>query len=154
MDADNRINRIHERSLRIVYRDSTSSFEALLNKDNYFTQEYIEDIEYEMIVNKKDNRNIHNLIPILFEHTSSLLSTINGSFISYLHKDIIEEFKNQYNHLQNVYSQEKVNKHIIQTSDLLISEDELRKIVNDNYFYLASDYTNSKTLKTSYKPIP
>ena len=32
-----RINRIHERALRIVYVDDTSSFEHLLRKDNSFT---------------------------------------------------------------------------------------------------------------------
>ena len=34
---NNRINKIHERSLRIVYRDNCSSFEELLCKDNSFT---------------------------------------------------------------------------------------------------------------------
>ena len=34
---NNRINRIHERSLRIVYQDVNSSFEELLLKDNSFT---------------------------------------------------------------------------------------------------------------------
>ena len=34
---NNRINRIHERSLRIVYNDKVSSFEELLNRDNSFT---------------------------------------------------------------------------------------------------------------------
>ena len=34
---NNRINRIHERSLRIVYNDYVSSFEQLLNKSDSFT---------------------------------------------------------------------------------------------------------------------
>ena len=34
---NNRINRIHERSLRIVYRDAHSSFDELLRKNNTFT---------------------------------------------------------------------------------------------------------------------
>ena len=29
-----KINRIHERTLRIVYQNDTSTFEELLNKDN------------------------------------------------------------------------------------------------------------------------
>ena len=32
--SNNRINRLHERSLRIVYNDYTSTFEELLMKDN------------------------------------------------------------------------------------------------------------------------
>ena len=34
---NNRINKIHERSLRLVYDDNLSSFEELLNKDDSFT---------------------------------------------------------------------------------------------------------------------
>ena len=33
----NKINRIHERALRIIYRDKTSNFTELLQKDNAFT---------------------------------------------------------------------------------------------------------------------
>ena len=36
-NLNNRINRIHERALRITYRDSASSFEDLLKKDGSFT---------------------------------------------------------------------------------------------------------------------
>ena len=36
-ELNNRINRIHERSLRVVYRDNVSSFGELLEKDNSFT---------------------------------------------------------------------------------------------------------------------
>ena len=34
---NNRINRIHERALRVAFRDNTSSFEILLKQDNSFT---------------------------------------------------------------------------------------------------------------------
>ena len=34
---NNRINRIHERALRVAYKDQKSSFEQLLHKDNSFT---------------------------------------------------------------------------------------------------------------------
>ncbi len=36
-ELNNRINRIHERSLRVVYQDSKSSFESLLQKAQAFT---------------------------------------------------------------------------------------------------------------------
>ena len=35
--VNNKINHLHERSLRIVYKDSNSSFKDLLKKDNSFT---------------------------------------------------------------------------------------------------------------------
>ena len=34
---NSRINRIHERSLRLVYADNKSSYQQLLEKDNSFT---------------------------------------------------------------------------------------------------------------------
>ena len=34
---NNRINKIHEKSLRLVYQDNLSSFDSLLKKDNSFT---------------------------------------------------------------------------------------------------------------------
>ena len=34
---NNKINHLHERSLRIVYKDNISSFEDLLKKDRSFT---------------------------------------------------------------------------------------------------------------------
>ena len=35
--VNNKINHLHERSLRIVYKDNISSFEDLLKKDRSFT---------------------------------------------------------------------------------------------------------------------
>ena len=32
---NNKINRLHERSLRMIYNDKILNFEELLNKDNY-----------------------------------------------------------------------------------------------------------------------
>ena len=34
-DLNNKINSIHERALRITYQGNTSTFQELLNKDNY-----------------------------------------------------------------------------------------------------------------------
>ena len=36
-ECNNRINRVHERALRIAYKDRTSSFQELLNKDGSVT---------------------------------------------------------------------------------------------------------------------
>ena len=35
--SDNRINHLHERALRTVYNDNVSTFEKLLEKDNFVT---------------------------------------------------------------------------------------------------------------------
>ena len=36
-ELNNRINRIHERSLRIVYKNKESTFQELLDRDKYVT---------------------------------------------------------------------------------------------------------------------
>ena len=38
--ANNKINKLHERALRIVYDDYNSKFEELLTKDGSFTIHY------------------------------------------------------------------------------------------------------------------
>ena len=39
-NLNNRINHIHERALRLIYKDYTSSFDELLFKDNSFRIHY------------------------------------------------------------------------------------------------------------------
>ena len=42
---NNRINRIHERAIRLVYKDYTSSFDELLFKDNYFRIHHLQKLK-------------------------------------------------------------------------------------------------------------
>ena len=37
---NNKINRLHERCLRIIYNDKSSNFEEILNKDNSVSIHY------------------------------------------------------------------------------------------------------------------
>ena len=37
---NNKINRLHERCLRIIYNDKTSTFKELLEKDNFVSMHY------------------------------------------------------------------------------------------------------------------
>ena len=37
---NNKINSIHQRALRIIYNDSNSTFEELLNKDNFVSTQH------------------------------------------------------------------------------------------------------------------
>ena len=60
--VNNKINHLHERSLRIVYKDNDSSFVDLLKKDNSF-------------------RNIQSLVIKLFKVKENLLITIMNDIL-------------------------------------------------------------------------
>ena len=53
--VNNKINRVHERALRMIYEDSTSSFDTLLEKDMSFSVHYrnIQQLALEMYKVKK-----------------------------------------------------------------------------------------------------
>ena len=38
--SNNRINLLHERALRMIYNDQISSFQEVLDKDNFFTVQH------------------------------------------------------------------------------------------------------------------
>ena len=61
---NNRINKIHERALRLVYKDYTSSFDDLLAKDNSF---------------KIHQRNLQKLAIEIFKVKNGIAPTIMNS---------------------------------------------------------------------------
>ena len=77
------------------------------NVKNYFNDDYLEDIEYEKIVSDHDNRHIHNLIPLLFNDTSSILSLLDDEFACYSQKNVLEELDNQTESARNIFENEK-----------------------------------------------
>ena len=62
-ELNNRINRLHERALRLVYKDSILTFEELLQKDNSFTIHHrnLQKLATEMY------KTINNLSPVLMK---------------------------------------------------------------------------------------
>ena len=69
---NNRINKIHERALRLVYKDDVSSFSDLLKKDNSFTihERNIQSLAIELF------KVVNRISPKIMEHVFPLKETL------------------------------------------------------------------------------
>ena len=90
---DNRVNKLNERALRIIYQDYASSFTELLEKDNSTTMH---------------NRNIQLLATELFKIKNGLSPTfMNEIFAENVkyHCDLRKETKFKRNNVKTVYNE-------------------------------------------------
>ena len=90
---NSRVNKLHERALRIVYQDYASSFTELLEKDNSTTMH---------------NRNIQLLATELFKIKNGLSPTfMNEIFVENVkyHCDLRKETKFKRNNVKTVYNE-------------------------------------------------
>ena len=90
---DNRVNKLNERALRIIYQDYASSFTELLEKDNSTTMH---------------NRNIQLLATELFKIKNGLSPTfMNEIFVENVkyHCDLRKETKFKRNNVKTVYNE-------------------------------------------------
>ena len=79
-ELNNKINRIHERSLRLVYSDKTSTFQKLLDKDKTVSVHH---------------RNIQVLPTEIFKRVNDLAPTMMNSILEI--KDIEYNLRNEIN---------------------------------------------------------
>ena len=79
-ELNNKINRIHERSLRSVYSDKTSTFQELLDKDNSVSVHH---------------KNIQVLATEIYKTVNGLAPTIMNSVFEI--KDIEQNLRNKIN---------------------------------------------------------
>ena len=59
---------------------------------------------------------------MLFDHTDSLLSPFNDDFACFLQKDLICEFNEQYDNLNEAYLQENMKRYILDPETLLVKK--------------------------------
>ncbi|MCH2405854.1 MAG: reverse transcriptase family protein [Nitrosopumilus sp.] len=76
-DLNNKINKLHERALRVVYKDSNLTFEQLLEKDTSFTihERNLQKLAVEMYKVK------HNLSPLPFRNLFKPASRGNAEWV-------------------------------------------------------------------------
>ena len=125
------------------------------NIKNYFDEEYLDDIEYERITIDKDNSHIHNLIPKLFNNTKSILSILDAGFVCYTQKNPCDELSEYLKSLYSMYENYSLDKYMLTPDEILISDDEINKIIDNNYFYVSSDHIDTKAkINAGYSALP
>ena len=116
---NNKINHLHELSLRIVYRDNNSSFKELLKKGNSFTVHH---------------RNIQSLAIELFKVKENLSNTIMN--------DILQTRTLPY----NLRSNTDFARSFVNTSRFGLNS--LRYFASKVWNIVASDIKNQKEMRT------
>ena len=93
---NNRINHLHERALRLVYKNYTASFEELLSKDNSFTVHHknLQKLAIEMFKVK------NNILPNLSDIFSSSVNNYNFRYPSSFKT---ENIRTVYNGTETIY---------------------------------------------------
>ena len=61
-----------------------------------------------------------------------------------MNKNLREEYNDFKNILNKIYDTEIFSRYLIKPDELIINNNDLENIINNNYFYIASDYTKEK----------
>ncbi len=125
------------------------------NVSDVFDNEYKDDLEFEKIVKDNNFSNIHNLTPFFFKKTKSLLSLLNNEFVCFSKKNIINQYLDIRETMENSYQSESKNRYILEPSKLLVSQSKLKNLSENNYLYISSDIEKTKNIiKKNYANLP
>jgi len=125
------------------------------NVTNEFDDEYRDDLEFERIVKDNNFSNTQNLTPFFFKDTKSFLSLFDEEFVCFSKKNILSQYLNINETMQNLYSFQSKNKYLLEPSKLLVTQDDLKKLLEKNYFYISSEIEETKNIiKANYANLP
>ena len=104
-----------------------------------FDREYLEDIEYQRIINNALCPNVHNLIPLVYKCNSTFFNLFDSDIVYLSAINIENEVKKIYEKYQSFYELNSNLKYILQPKDILIHQDHLSEIFScDNYIKLSN----------------
>ena len=159
-DIDTQITMSEQSSLYIC--DTTEVLVTPIEVEFYkknaareFEKEYLDDIEYNRIIENHTCPNIHNLIPIVYKNYSTFFKLFEGTSLLYLSSlDIRDEITKIYQKYQRFYEINSDLKYILRPEDILISQKHLKEVFSyDNCvklsnFKLTSDqYSHNECIK-------
>lgn len=128
------------------------------NCRQYFEEDYLEDIEYNKIINKIYYPNLFNLLPLFYKSTSSFFDFFDGSQTAIITTKAIDNQLRKISSLYQKYYRKFVEeKYILQPSKLILKRPEYNKSLS-NFFtielstYKVSDEPNSFNLNIKKLP--
>ncbi|MBT5407081.1 MAG: transcription-repair coupling factor [Gammaproteobacteria bacterium] len=121
---------------------------------NVFDHEYMDDIEYDKIINNLPHPSALNILPILFDNVTSLFDLVIGN------KNIILSLKNPYTKIHAIrerykdfYDKNKEKKYILDYKTLIVSNDDLLKSTSEMIKCSLSLYKVETSLVAMNSPI-
>ena len=77
-----------------------------------------------------DSKNyIHNLIPILFKKSESLITLLGNDSVCFMNKNLQEEYNDFRNILNKIYDTEIFSRYLIKPDELIISNNDIENII-------------------------
>ena len=120
-----------------------------------FDDEYIEDVEYEKIINSLPHPSAINIIPMLYDNLTTifnLISNENNNIVLSL-KDPFEEIKMIRERYKNYYNKYKEEKYILDYRSLIINEDDYISSINKMMKCMLSLYKVKTDVESMNSPI-
>ena len=120
-----------------------------------FDDEYIEDVEYEKIINSLPHPSAINIIPILYENLTTIFSLVSNesSNIVLSLKNPSEEIKAIRERYEDYYNKYKEEKYILDYRSLIINDDDYSNSISKMMKCMLSLYKVEPDISSMNSPI-
>ena len=95
-----------------------------------FDDGYVNDIEYEKIINNIHYPNAHNILPIIYKKSKPLIDCFSNNCLLVSNLDLSDEITKTFNNYQKYYEANNAFKYILKPNQILATPNKLSSILN------------------------
>ena len=102
------------------------------NCKKLFDTDYVNDLEYEKVINKIYHPNLYNLLPLFYKEKSDIFDLMNKqNFTIITSKPLLSEFNKYRLFFDEYYEKIKYEKNILESSNILVTDKKIKTVIND-----------------------